>query len=199
MNKLVILALIFMVSSCYSNEKKSDSPEIGLIENTEIKTISPQINGLSIVYDTLTFYENMRVGLLNEKFKRGKQRMEFYKKFIVPEKVDALQILKQEGSKTEIRYLGTIKDLRDQNFYHVISNFKVIGIGKMLSPRGKSKVAFIDLQNDQAIVYNLGMPENLPDSIRENVLYFELNDIKTGISVSGGLPPYLCLPEVGCH
>ncbi|MEN0048629.1 MAG: hypothetical protein AAF806_16325 [Bacteroidota bacterium] len=199
MNKLVILVFILIVSSCYSKEKELDSPNVELTENTEIKTISPKINKPYMLYDTLVFYDDMKGEFLDKKLQEGKQKMEFYKKFIVPDKIDSLQILKQEHSRTEIRYLGILKDLDTKNSYHVISNFKIIGIGEMLSPRGRSEVAFIDLQNYQAIVYNLGMPDDLPDSIRENVLYFELDNIKTGISTSGGLMPHICLPEIGCY
>lgn len=141
----------------------------------------------------------MRRELFDEKLKEGEQKMGFYKKIITSDKLGTLQILEQGHSKIEIRYLGRIRDLSTRNAYHVISNFRIIGIGEMLSPRGRSEIAFIDLQNEYIIIYDFGMPENLPNSIRENVLYFSLKNTEVGISISGGLPTFLCLPEIGCH
>jgi len=201
MNKLIIFILASIITGCYSNEKvvEINSQNTELIKNSEVVNAEGAIDETFILLDTLTFNNNMNGELLNEKIKLGSKKFEFYKRFIVPEKIDTLQIIEEEHSRTQIKYLGLLKDLSNENSYHVISNFKIIGIGEMLSPRGRSEVAFIDNVNENTIIYNLGMPNNLPNSIKDNVLQFELNDVKTGISISGGLPPLLCLPEIGCN
>ena len=110
-----------------------------------------------------------------------------------------LIVINGKHIKTEIKYLGELKDLDHKNSYHIITNFKIIGIGEMLSPRGKSEVAFLNIKENQILIYDLGMPDNLPKKIEENILIFEVNNQKIKISVSGGLPPILCIPEIGCN
>ena len=95
--------------------------------------------------------------------------------------------------------MGILKDLDNQNFYHVITNFKIIGSGEMDSPRGKSYIAFLDKSLDKAIVYQMALPDELPEKIEDNILYFTLESEKIGISILGGLPPLLCLPKIGCN
>ena len=69
----------------------------------------------------------------------------------------------------------------------------------MLSPRGRSEVAFINENQDRIIIYNLPMPDDLPKYIENNILFFQFEETKVGISILGGLPPELCLPEIGCN
>ena len=92
-----------------------------------------------------------------------------------------------------------IEDLNNKESYHIITDFTIIGVGSMLSPRGKSNVIFINKNLDKIIIYNLPMPENLPLYIDNNVLFFNYEKTKIGISISGGLPPELCLPKIGCN
>ena len=183
MDKLIFLIIILMITSCFSNENKVQS----------------EVDKTSILFDTLFFHKNMNGEILDKKFEDGKEKFSFYKEFIILEKIDSLQVITEKHSKTETKYLGKLIDLKKDDAYHIITNFKIIGIGKMSSPRGKSEVAFINTKDDSIITYDLGMPDNLPISINDNVLYFVLNDIKTGISISGGLPPMICLPVINCH
>lgn len=69
----------------------------------------------------------------------------------------------------------------------------------MLSPRGKSEVAFINRKNNQIIIYNLAMPSDLPKVIEKNLLYFDIGETKIAISIFGGLAPELCIPIIGCY
>ncbi len=153
----------------------------------------------SIIYDTLVFTENMNGEMLLEKFKSSQSELKFYNKFINPKRINKLKIITEKHRKTEIKYLGKIKDLNKSNSYHVITNFQIWGIGQMLSPRGRSEVAFINQNKDKIIIYNLSMPSDLPKFIEKNILYFEFEKTKIGITISGGLPPFLCIPEIGCN
>lgn len=163
------------------------------------KTKDSKMLKLSVVYDTLIFNEEMRGAALKERYALGKKKQKFYKKFIDSGKINQLQKIAEENSKAEIKYLGLLKDLKTKESYHVVTNFTIWGIGQMLSPRGWSEVAFINDVQNNIIVYRLPMPENLPKLIKENILFFQLEKNKLGISILGGLPPQLCLPEIGCN
>lgn len=137
--------------------------------------------------------------LLAEKYAFGLQELQFYKQFVSENKISKKQILSDEHMKTEIIYLGKLMDLNKQNSYHVITNFKIIGIGEMESPRGISNIAFINDSLNKAIIYRMGVPNELPEKIENNVLYFNHESEKIGISIFGGLPPMLCVPTIGCN
>jgi hypothetical protein len=154
---------------------------------------------VEVIYDTLVFDQAMKGKLLEEKFNSAKDKLKFYNKFISPSDINKLKTIKKEHSKTEIRYLGKLIDLKTKNSYHIITNFTVIGIGEMLSPRGRSEIAFLNEDKNHIIIYNLPMPEDLPKLINKNILFFQNENRKIGISISGGLPPELCIPEIGCN
>jgi hypothetical protein len=184
MNKFSLIIIIVLFLSCKStpsiNKQKIENPT-------------------KIVYDTLVFNENMKGQNLKEKFESSQSELNYYKPFINSKKINKLKTLKEEYSKTEIKYLGEMKDLNNKDSYHVIIDFTIIGIGSMESPRGKSNVIFINENQDKIIIYNLPMPEDLPKYIDKNVLFFHFEETKVGISILGGLPPELCLPEIGCN
>lgn len=136
---------------------------------------------------------------LNDKYDSSKPKLSFYKNFINQNSINKLKKINEEHTETEIYYLGILYDLNKKDSYHVITSFKVIGIGEMLSPRGKSEVAFINLKNDKIIIYDMGMPYYLPIKIENNSLYFEFEDNKIHIAILNGFAPYLCIPKIGCY
>ncbi|MEF3080507.1 hypothetical protein [Winogradskyella poriferorum] len=136
---------------------------------------------------------------LTEKYAFGQSKLKFYKQFISENLITKKQILTDEYAKTEITYLGKLMDLDNQNYYHVITSFKIIGIGEMESPRGMSNIAFINKNVDKAIIYQVGMPDELPEKIENKILYFTHKSEKIGVSILGGLPPMLCIPKIGCN
>ena len=164
-----------------------------------LRNISRVNNPSYAVIDTLVFNDNMDGEVLDNKIIEGKEKFDFYKNYIDPTAKDQIVVLNDKNTKTEIKYLGELKDLDSKNSYHVISKFKIFGIGEMLSPRGQSEVAFINKRDNQTLVYDLGMPDNLPRSIEENVLVFDINAKKVGVLISGGLSPLLCISEIGCN
>ena len=164
--------------------------------NEKVRT-SINIKKPAIIYDTLVFIEHMKGEALLEKFREAKSQLKFYKRFINPKRINSLKIIKESHTKTEIKYLGKMQDVNKLKSYDVITNFTIWGIGEMLSPRGRSEVAFVS--NEEIIIYNLSMPYELPNYIEKNVLYFSVENTKIGISISGGLPPMLCIPEIGCY
>jgi len=182
MNKFLTIIIILI-----------SSKSISQISNLRVRNLS------NIVYDTLVFDDNIKDEFLKDKFESSKSRLNYYRPFINSKKINKLIILKEEFSKTKIKYLGKIEDLNNKESYHIITDFTIIGVGSMLSPRGKSNVIFINKNLDKIIIYNLPMPENLPLYIDNNVLFFNYEKTKIGISISGGLPPELCLPKIGCN
>jgi hypothetical protein len=200
MNRLYILIVSIVFFNCNS---KIDKPKNGSSEKKiqkEVKTIlrNDSEKNSSIIYDTLVFTEFMKGNSLDKKINESKDKLHFYKKFIKSSEINQLQIIDEKHTKTEIKYLGELKDIDNENSYKVITNFKIIGIGEMLSPRGRSEIAFIDSKNN-ILVYDMGMPENLPNYIENNTLFFEIEKTKIGIMISGGLAPILCLPKIGCN
>ena len=114
--------------------------------------------------------------------------MLFRSLFINPKTIDSLITITDKHSETEIKYLGLLTDLNKIDSYHVLTNFKILGIDQMLSPKGKSELTFINQKNNQIMIYDLTMSSDLPKCIQKNILYFDIENTKIGISISGGLP-----------
>jgi hypothetical protein len=199
------LSIFFIACAVSCNSKTTDKKPTIEVKKKDILAKSSSLNvvdqnrDLSIIYDTIVFTDNMKGELLNDRFGSSQPELKFYKKFINSKKINKLVVLNKKDVKNEIKYLGEIKDLNNKTSYHVITNFKIIGIGKMLSPRGRSDVAFVKEEENAIIIYNLAMPEYLPKYIANNILFFEYDKTKVGISISGGLPPLFCLPKIGCN
>ncbi len=198
MNKILFVLASMLIFECYSQQKSTlNAPE--LKSNEKFAKLNAERNEQHILLDTLVFNQDMDGELLEKKYALGLDELQFYKRFIFDNKINEKQILIEEHKKTEITYLGKLNDLDKQASYHVITNFKIIGIGEMPSPRGASYIAFLNDTLDRAIIYLMGSPNELPKKIENNVLYFTLKSQKVGISVLGGLPPMLCLPIIGCQ
>ena len=199
-NRLIIMifALVFgCTARTANNNNKAEATKTESKPVSQIEKSIVEIKEHIIIYDTLVFTNNMKGKILSEKFKTSESQLKFYKTFINSQNINKLKIITKKHTKTEIKYLGKIKDLDKLKSYDVITNFRIWGIGQMLSPRGFSEVAFIN--EDKIIIYNLSMPDELPTKIERNILYFTHEKSKIGISISGGLPPILCIPEIGCY
>lgn len=188
-----IIPILILLISCNQKQKQIDTWNNRIAEYKTEKIES------DLILDTLVFNDNMNGKELTEKYDFGKTQLEFYKQFISERQISEKHILTEEHSKTEITYLGKLMDLDNQNFYHVLSNFKIIGIGEVESPRGISNIAFINGNMNKAIIYRMGMPDELPKKIENKILYFNHESEKIGISILGGLPPMLCVPKIGCN
>ncbi|BCY27564.1 hypothetical protein [Flavobacterium okayamense] len=191
MKNPLILFSFFLFLSCHNNDKINLENKSKVNQQLKNKTNS-------LVIDTLVFSESMKGELLDKKIIESKKKLKFYKKFTHTKAINKIQIIEDKHSKTELIYLGEIYDIDNSNSYKVISNFKLIGINELLSPKGKSEIAFID-NNYNIMVYDMGMPENLPKYINDNVLYFNIKNTKIGIQISGGLSPMFCIPKIGCN
>lgn len=189
MNKFIIAFITLLILSCNSNNQKTKIKNENRKEELES----------SVVYDTVFFDKSPNNEHLVEKYKFAKSKLNFYKKFINDKKINQLNIIEDKSSKNEIKYLGQINSLNNKNSFHILTSFEIIGIGEMLSPRGKSEIAFINLKTDKIIIYDFIMPEDLPKSIEKNVLFFESDNTKIRISIYDELPSELCIPLIGCN
>lgn len=185
--------LCFLFFSCNKKEK------IILKSTKEVIDIEAKKDSIITLFDTLVFSKKMNGKELNDKYDSSKPKLSFYKKFINQNSVNKLKTITEEHTEAEIYYLGILNDLNEKDSYHVITNFKVIGIGEMLSPRGKSELAFINTKDNKIITYDMAMPYYLPVKIENNSLYFEFENNKIFVAVLDGFAPYLCIPTIGCY
>jgi hypothetical protein len=201
MTGILFIVFITFIASCNSKttgkEVKIETVKKDTIAKKSTLNVVDQNKDLSVIYDTLVFTDNMNGEALNDKLATSQSELKFYKKFINPKKIDQVIVLNDTDTKSEINYLGKIRDLDNKASYHVVTKFKTIVT--MLSPRGRSEVAFVNQANNKIIVYNLPMPQNLPKYIKNNILFFEFDNSRIGISILGGLPPLFCLPKIGCN
>ena len=201
--KILLVILLYCFLSCNSNSEKKELKvsKRKLESNAKAKSFkqSDSEKENEIICDTLFLDENMKGKLLESKFAKSKSELNFYRKFMKSKRINIPKVLNTKSTKTKIIYLGELKDLNSKNSYHIITNFEIWGIGEMLSPRGRSKVAFINETKNKIIIYDVGMPENLPTKIENNVLYFQIEKSEIRISISGGLAPLLCIPKIGCN
>jgi len=198
MNRTLILLIIILAFGCKS-ETKNNLDE--LKSDKKNKKTSSETIKTKVFLDTLVFDKFMVGESLTEKYLFGLEQLEYYKQFISENKINEKQITIDEeyGIKTENIYLGQLMDLNKLNKYHVIREFKILGIEKMQSPRGVSNVAFINDNFEKAIIYRMNLPNELPKRIEDDILYFNMESQKIGISILGGLPPLLCVPKIGCN
>ncbi|WP_299103570.1 hypothetical protein [uncultured Winogradskyella sp.] len=195
MNKILFLPILFLLISCNQKQKQIDTWNNRIAEYQ----VETEKNKSDIILDTLVFNQNMNGKELTEKYAFGLSKLQFYKQFVSENKILEKQILTEKHTKAEITYLGKLRDLNNQNSYHVIKNFKIIGIGEMESPRGISNIAFLSDNLEKAIIYRMSLPNELPEKIENNILLFKSESEQVGISILGGLPTMLCVPKIGCN
>ncbi len=92
-------------------------------------------------------------------------------------------------NKTTLTYLGIITTNKNKQ-YKILNSFFVSGY----SCRGTSRICIYNLQNQYLGNYYMGMPENLPDAVKENCLVYNKENSEcvsrkgTKISFKYGVP-----------
>ena len=120
-------------------------------------------------------------------------------KYIDSVLIDSTIEVKTKNTKSTLTYLGKITDLSTHSSHYVITDFTIIGINEMLSPRGNTKLIFIDDKKEKMMIYSLGMPSERPKAILDNQLIFTHDKSEVRISFSGGLPLFLCVSTIDCY
>lgn len=203
MKNIIFFIFINFILTCKSKNEsrnlniKKDSL-YSYLKNDTLVEVERNIFDLKS-FDTVGFTGMMKMEEVLSKYDEGKHKIRFYKKFIDRRKINISRIIKEKHTKEEIVYLGKLRDLTKNQSYYIVTNFTIWGIGLMLSPRGHSDVAFLSEKFDKIVIYHLSMPYELPKQIKGNVLYFKPHEDLIGISISGGLPPILCVPTLGCY
>ncbi len=187
---LCFLFFLLITNSCQPPKNKLSTPP-------NFTTSNPSEQG--ILLDTLVFEPFMAGEELEAFFAYSQDFLAFYQDFVRPKQIGQHQIFKDRYSQSNIHYLGQWKDLTLNARYHVITDFKLIGSGNRLPPKGRSKLVLLNTQTDAILLYDMARPNNLPLRLADNILYFELEpDQHTGLSISGGLPPLFCVPKGVC-
>lgn len=210
MNRIIFLILLTCTFSSCKNQLK-DNPyqsldtelknSLNRLAKTKKKTLKTvPSNRIISMTDSVIIDTNFLASTSTFKHTSYTDDLPFYTRIISSKKIDKVQIFEEKYSKTELTYLGQIKDLSTQELFHVIREFGVVGLnGGMLSPRGHSKIIFSNSRKTKLWVYRLGCPDELPVQIDENklIFHFESNTIK--LSISGGLGALFCIPTISCY
>ena len=116
-----------------------------------------------------------------------------------PDLIDSIVVMESKTTKSQVTYLGEIMDLKTRKSHYVFTDFTIIGINEMESPRGSTKLIFINNSKEEIATYNLSMPDERPNRIIDNQLIFQMDTIEIRLSISGGLPNVLCIPQIDCY
>jgi len=104
---------------------------------------------------------------------------------------------RKECNKTRIKYLGIVRTKQGKQ-YKILSSFFVFSTAS--SCRGTSRIKLFDMQNKFIGEYNMGMPDALPDALRNNKLVFSKSQDnciprkKLSINFGNGIPKTLTIP-----
>ena len=202
MNFRLLLFTVFFMEGCNISITPPpiiDTPKKIVVQQHDsskniIKKTVPEL-----VHDTIVYSQNVIPPMLVDKYRESNKRLGYYRSFINVNSRNKQKTIREKYSETKIRYLGTIKILGTRLTYHVITNFTVMGIGVMPSPRGHSEIAFVDASQKKILIYDVEMPDNLPKRIKNNSLYFKSENGEGYLAISGGLPILLCVPTQGCY
>jgi len=95
-------------------------------------------------------------------------------------------------NKTQIKYLGDVRTTKGKQ-YKILTSFSVFSTSKDMC-RGTSSVKIYNTKNRFIGEYYIGMPEGLPDTLKNNkLIYLENSDdcnlrMEQSIDFSNGLP-----------
>jgi hypothetical protein len=113
------------------------------------------------------------------------------------------QTQNQQGAKSIQKYLGDIKSPTGAVLYHVMTHFYTVQAAVEL--HGHSRVLFFDKNWKQLAYCEVGMPEELPERLIQNSLYFKFpgsthQQIERLLLINSTLPKKLCLgPDANCY
>lgn len=84
-------------------------------------------------------------------------------------------LTQKEGcSKTKVQYLG-VAHTKNGKSYKILTSFFVFSAGSTC--HGTSRIKIFDMKNRYVGEYNVGMPEDLPDVLKDNkLIYLENSD-----------------------
>lgn len=152
-----------------------------------------------LIVDTIYPIPEWKTENMKDKFEEGKSLIKKYSKYIIDSLKDSVHIAMVDNNKSKIRYLGKIMLLESNKVYHVLTDFTIVGIGVMPSPRGNSKIIFISTDQKESMYQTLDLPEELPHKIVNNQLLFRQDSTEIRLSIAEKLPLIFCIPKIGCN
>jgi hypothetical protein len=113
-------------------------------------------------------------------------------------KVYLRDLTHKEGcNKTRVQYLG-VAHTKNGKSYKILTSFFVFSASSTC--HGTSRIKIFDMKNRYIGEYNVGMPEALPDALKDNkLLYLENSDdcnlrMTRSIDLQNGLPKRFFIP-----
>jgi hypothetical protein len=104
---------------------------------------------------------------------------------------------RKDCNKTEVKYLGVIHTTKGKS-YKILTSFFVFSASTTC--HGNSAIKIFDMKNRYVGEYNVGMPEALPDILRNNKLVYVTNSKECSlrktrsVNFKYGLPKLISLP-----
>lgn len=103
---------------------------------------------------------------------------------------------RKDCNKTQVKYLGVIHTTKRKS-YKILTSFFVFSASATC--HGNSAIKIFDMKNRYVGEYNVGMPEALPDILRNNKLVYVTNSKECSlrktrlVNFKYGLPNYISL------
>ena len=106
--------------------------------------------------------------------------------------------------KTKRVYLGSVQKLRGIPVYHVVNQFRQARAA--LNYHGHSEVLLYDAKWQLLATYDVGMPDALPTSLHNNILYFKQSatvskaaTYQQPLNPNAPPPAWLCVASNDCY
>jgi hypothetical protein len=110
---------------------------------------------------------------------------------------------KQQNDKSVKKYLGSVESPSGAVLYHVMTHFYTVQASSEL--HGHSRILFFDKGWKQLAYYEVGMPDELPDKLKNNSLCFKYASANNKqreyqLLIGSVLPKQLCIePDANCY
>lgn len=126
-----------------------------------------------------------------------------YKKYIVANSSKKTHFIKTKSGDSRITYLGTVRNRKGDTLYYVLSDFSRVKAA--IQMHGHSNIIFLNNKKEEIKKFDVGLPENLPFKLLNNVLYFKHINDKTKkeklykFEISATLPKLICVDTNDCY
>jgi hypothetical protein len=108
-------------------------------------------------------------------------------------KVYSIDLTHKVGcNKTKVKYLG-IAHTKKGKSYKILTSFFVFSAGSTC--HGTSRIKIFDMNNKFIGEYNVGMPEALPDALKDNKLLYLKNSIDCDLRMTRSIDLHNGLPK----
>jgi len=119
-------------------------------------------------------------------------------KTLVEKNKIGIEVISNDSQEAEYRskYLGEIYIPAYSKTFHVVTQLILVQVAQV--KHGHSLLIFLDENFETKQTYNLSMPNQLPRSIVNNELLFNIEGIEETLDLKEGLPVIFCMPNDEC-